>query len=703
MTMKLIKKIRIISYTVISLSVLISCTGTGKIDISLDAESEFPVISIANPSGKEVKLNPVSPDRGSIGFQKDGLITWIKGMPSKSKNGTTFIWEIDDNTKVRLQTYKDNGDLNCQLSLEGRVSETPDKWYINLKAEEDEYFTGLLERVVDGHQRLSWQEDIKTAMNLRGENIEMKIKPTVSAYAPFYISSASYGFFVRGTWPGMFDMCKEFPDVVQVSFEGPVFDFKLYLGSSVQEIVQKHALETGPSFVPPDWAYGPWRWRDEHFNKNKYYDSTEVMAPFNSDLVEDVLMMQAYDIPFNAYWIDRPWSPGVRGFDDYIFDTLRFPEPEKMIKWLNSKGIELMIWIAPFVMGNMADYAEENSYHLMSKPWWRSRQVLMDFTNPEACKWWAENGPGKLAAMGIKGFKLDRADGEKLADSIHLKTYAGTSYRENYNDYPRQYVKAAYDAVKSVLGNDFILYPRAQYTGSAKYGGMWSGDTDGKPEGLRSVIIAMQRCAIMGQPIWASDIGGYWGKFSHETCKRWLAFGCFCPIMETGPTNNRGFWNNPQEPFYDTELIAIWRLYSKIRMKLVPHVQSLAKEANETGMPIARPLFLVYPEQKEAWNDWQTYMFGPDILVSAVWETGKEKHTLYLPSGNEWIDAWDIEKVYSGGEYIEVKTPVYKIPVFIRKGSDIDLGDLNALYSESLKIASEKPDIAELEKKEGWR
>ncbi len=703
--MKFNKQIRIIFYLVIASSVLNACTGTGKIDISLSSENEFPVISISNPSGKDVIINGVSRDTGSIGFQKDGVTTWIKGMPSRQSiaGGESFIWEINTGTKVRLQVAKDNDDLNLKLSLLKEDSQAADKWYINFKAGEDEYFTGLMERVVDGRQNLSWQDGIETAMNLRGENVEMKLKPTVSAYAPFYISSSGYGFFVRGTWPGVFDMCKELPDIIQVSFEGPEFNFKLYLGTSVKEIVRKHALESGPSFVPPHWAYGPWRWRDEHFNKRKYYDSTEVKAPFNTDLVEDVLMMQAYDIPFTAYWIDRPWCPGVRGFDDYIFDTLRFPEPEKMIKWLNDKGIELMIWIAPFVMGNMADYAEENGYHLISKPWWRSRQVLMDFTNPEACKWWAENGPGKLAAMGIKGFKLDRADGEKLADSIHLKTYTGTSYRQNYNDYPRQYVKAAYDAVKPVLGNDFILFPRAQYTGSAKYGGMWAGDTNGKQEGLRSAIIAMLRCAIMGYPIWGSDIGGYWGEFSHETCKRWLAFGCFSPLMETGPTNNRGFWSNPQEPYYDTELIAIWRLYSKIRVKLVPYVQSLAQEASETGMPVARPLFLDYPDQAEAWDDWQTYMFGPDILVSAIWETGKVKHKLYLPSGQEWIDAWDTEKVLAGGEYIEVNTPVHKMPIFIRKGSDINLGNLNELYSESLEIASEKPDIAELERKEEWR
>ena len=201
--MKINKQIRIIFYLIIAFLVLNACTSAGKIDISLSAENKFPVISISNPSGKDVIINPASSTKGSIGFQKDGLINWVKGMPSIQNivNGENYIWGINSGTKIKLQAVRENDDLSLQLSLVNEASETPDKRYINFKAGEDEYLTGLFERVVDGRQNLSWQEGIKTAMNLRGENVEMKLKPTVSAYAPFYVSSASYGFFVRGTWP----------------------------------------------------------------------------------------------------------------------------------------------------------------------------------------------------------------------------------------------------------------------------------------------------------------------------------------------------------------------------------------------------------------------------------------------------------------------------------------------------------------------
>jgi len=689
------------------ISLISSCTGGSKTKVVVTLRDKFPEITLKTRQGKLVSF--ISPDdsTGSIGYVSDGVVTWINGLPKKSKpaaESISFTWDNGEGNEITLKAKMSGSDFIFNFYQSGRIEKDISSWMVNLNAQPEEYFTGIFERVVDGHQNNSWSDTISTALNLRGQKIDVKLKPTVSAYAPFYISSRTYGFFALGTWPGVIDFCSTSPEAVKISFEGPQLNFKVYAADNPMDIVRKHALETGPSYMPPAWAFGPWRWRDEHSNKAIYYDGTPKTAPYNTDIVEDILMMKAFEIPLTAYWIDRPWATGYNGFDDYEWDTGRFPDPEGMITWLNRMDIELMIWIAPFVMGRMAEYAESHNYQLTSKMHGNNPgQVLIDFTNPEAVKWWGENGPGKLAKMGIKGFKLDRADGEKLTDSLNLTTYDSRSYRENYNDYPRQYVKAAFDAVHPVLGDNFMLFPRAQYSGSAKYGGMWAGDTDGRPEGLRSAIIGMQRCAVMGYPIWASDIGGYWGSFSRETAMRWLAFGCFSPIMEVGPTNNRGFWDNPGEPHFDTELIAVWRLYSHIRMSLKDYVTSLAQKAHDDGTPVVRPLFLAFPGQEEAWNDWQTYMFGPDILVSAVWRKGATEQQLWLPAGETWIDAWSPEKrEYEGGEYVTVAVPAYKIPLFIRKGCSIDPGNLHELYNESLEIAAEKPDLASLEKIETW-
>jgi len=695
---------KLIRFCSIACLVLFTVSAAGQetvqSNVSYTLMHDFPVISLKNKTGNPVILKPVSPAVGSIGFEKDGKVTWLTGAPEIRKQDL-YLWNAGTPGQVSLDFTRKTSGWDLCLSKTGNSGDAPDRWYLNIEAGDDEYFTGIFERVVDGHQNNSWAKGIQTALNLRGEHVEMKMKPTVSAYAPFYLSSANYGLFVKGTWPGHFDFCKEANQRIQINFEGPELCVRLYSGSPMQ-IVQAHAMDTGPSFCPPEWAFGPWRWRDEHKNRSAYYDGTPVHAPYNSELVEDVLMMEAYGIPCTAYWVDRPWGPGPKGFDDYEIDNTRFPQHQQMIHWLNKKGMEYMIWIAPWVMGKMAEDAVEKGYTVKSRSNQEWPQELIDFSNPEACRWWSEKGPAKLARMGIRGYKLDRADGEKHLDSPSLLNHSGKTYREFYNDYPLQYVKTTFEAVQPILKDNFILFPRAQYTGSAKYGGMWAGDTNGRPEGLRSALIGVQRCAVMGYPIWGSDTGGYWGDFSHETCMRWLAFSCFTPIMEVGPTNNKGLWDNPGEPHYDAELIAVWRLYAKIRMQLKEYIHSLAKEASQTGTPVVRPLFLSYPDQPESWEDWQTFLLGPDILVSAVWEPGKQEHPLFLPAGETWTDAWTGEKV-DGGRQITVPAPRHKIPVFIRQGSEIDLSDLKQLWKESLKIAKGKPDLTQMEKKEGWQ
>jgi len=309
-----------------------------------------------------------------------------------------------------------------------------------------------------------------------------------------------------------------------------------------------------------------------------------------------------------------------------------------------------------------------------------------------------EKGIEKMLKQGVDGFKLDRSE-ELCPESYEIKFDDGRVAREVRNQYPVLYVKTFNEACKKIKGDDFVLIPRAGYTGSSKYSGFWGGDIGSAPEGLRAAIIALQRCAIIGFPVWGSDIGGYWGdKIDREVTARWLAFGCFNPIMEVGPTEDRAPWNMDSEPHYDTELIAIWRMYAKIHTTMAGYTHQLVKDANKTGMPVVRPLFLQYPDQPEAWKDWQTYLYGPDILVSAIWEKGTTKHSCYLPTGENWIDAWDTSKVYEGGKTIEVVTPMMKIPIFIREGSTVDLGDLNALYIESMILANNVPDLKELQK-----
>ncbi len=505
-----------------------------------------------------------------------------------------------------------------------------------------------------------------------------------------------YACFVKGTWPGDFDFCAEDPRRVKIQFEGPAFELNIYTAENPLRLVEAHAMEAGPPFLPPRWAYRPWRWRDEHSHKKQYYDGTPVTGPFNSQVMEDVLMMKAYGIPCGVYWVDRPWGPGRWGYDDFEIDPERLPNFAQMVRWLNSLEMRMLLWIAPFFQGRMEAEALAKGYTLAGQKPQPNNYPMVDFTNPKAKTYW-QQGVAKLLDLGVAAFKLDRGE-EGIPESGPHTVFDGRSIRENRNAYPAMYVQAAYEIAEKYRGSDFVLMPRGAYTGSSPYGVFWGGDIGGTQEGLRASIIAVQRAAVMGYPNWGSDTCGYNQQLmEQEVCARWLAFSCFTPIMEVGPTRNLAFWSLPRTPSYDEELIAVWRLYARLHARLADYSYRQAQEAHRSGTPIVRPLFLADPESPAAWSHWQTYMYGPDLLAAPIWEKQKRSLEVYFPSGNRWRDAWRPERVYSGGRTAEVPAELHQIPLFIRADSALDLGDLNKEYKESLAIARKRPDLARLD------
>ncbi len=623
------------------------------------------------------------------------ILTDKAAVLAETPTQKTWQWHLEQNRQATLHVETNNHEIRLTLAA------TPDNdilgWGLAIEAQPEEYFTGLIEKTVDGDQAKSWQEGITTAMNLRGEEVNMSISPTVALYCPFLLSSRGYSIFTEGTWPGHYDICKSDPGLVKIRFDGPQLKLVIDTAKTPAQLVQKQSLRVGPTILPPRWAFRPWRWRDEHNHRETYYDGTPVKAPYNSELVEDILMMEAFGIPCGAYWVDRPWGPGHRGYDDFLWDEKRLPKTKEMIAWLDQRNIRFLLWLAPWVNGDMAKEAKEKGYEWIGPETHKGDGPLVDFTHPEGRRWWQQY-IAKIIDDGVAGFKLDRAE-EYTPGNRDQRSRDGRTNREMRNAYPVEYAKAVCEICREKRGDDFVVMPRAGYANSSRYAAFWGGDIGSPAEGLRCAIIAVQRSAIMGFPIWGSDTGGYWqGALDREVCARWLAFSCFTPIMEVGPTENRGLWDMKKEPHYDAELIAIWRLYARLHDQLADYSYELAKVAKKTGMPPVRPLFLHWPDQPQAWQDWQTFMYGPDILVSALWQKGQLNHTLYLPAGEEWIDAWT-GKTYTGGQHITLETPLYKIPLFIRQGSSVQLGDLNRLWRESLEIARVKPDLNTLQQK----
>jgi alpha-glucosidase (family GH31 glycosyl hydrolase) len=75
------------------------------------------------------------------------------------------------------------------------------------------------------------------------------------------------------------------------------------------------------------------------------------------------------------------------------------------------------------------------------------------------------------------------------------------------------------------------------------------------------------------------------------------------------------------------------REYAQLRMRLLPYIYSLAAQSGRTGMPIVRPLPLVYQDQDVAYALIRQFELGDALHV------GTHSDTITLPRGR-WLDLW---------------------------------------------------------------
>ena len=123
------------------------------------------------------------------------------------------------------------------------------------------------------------------------------------------------------------------------------------------------------------------------------------------------------------------------------------------------------------------------------------------------------------------------------------------------------------------------------------------------------------------------------------------------------------FTGQPNELWsYGEKAFEIMKENLNLRLQLKPYIETLMKEAHDTGAPIMRTMFYEFPEDKECWNIDDQYMFGAQYLVAPILKLNERSRKVYLPKGT-WQNIND-EKIYVGEQYVVVSAPLKFIPVF---------------------------------------
>lgn len=56
-----------------------------------------------------------------------------------------------------------------------------------------------------------------------------------------------------------------------------------------------------------------------------------------------------------------------------------------------------------------------------------------------------------------------------------------------------------------------------------------------------------------------------------------------------------------------------------IRYMLLPYFYTLFREANTTGVPVARPLWMEFPSEEATFTNDEAFMIGNSLLVQGIY------------------------------------------------------------------------------------
>lgn len=492
-----------------------------------------------------------------------------------------------------------------------------------------------------------WNEDGGTGTEQAYKNI------------PFYLSNKKYGLFVDNPGKVSFEVGSEKVSRVQFSVPGEEMSYSVIGGEDLKSILNTYTDLTGKPPLVPEWSYG--LWLSTSFTTD--YDEKTVL-----DFVDG---MAKRNIPLSVFHFDCRWMKELE-WCNFEWDKSKFPDPEGLLKKLRDRGLKICVWINSYI-GQKSPLFEEgvkNGYFIKNEDgsvwqWdkWQAGMAIVDFTNPEATKWY-QGYLKKLVAMGVDCFKTDF--GERIPTE-GVKYYDGSDPELMHNYYTYLYNKAVYDVLVETKGADqAILFARSATVGSQRFPVHWGGDCSSNYPSMAESLRAGLSFGMSGFGYWSHDIAGFEDQATPDLYKRWTQFGLLSSHSRYhGSTAYKVPW------LYGDEAVDVAREFVDLKLELKPYLLKMAQETHETGVPMMRAMVLEFPDDPTCEDIDTQYMLGDDLLVAPVFrEDGVAR--FYVPddgSGQPWTNIIT-KTAYEPGKWYTEQYDYHTLPVLARPGTD---------------------------------
>lgn len=490
-------------------------------------------------------------------------------------------------------------------------------------------------------------------------------------YMPWILFSDGFGVFIDSSFPMTIGLQDE------ITVRGShIRAFYFIEGPSVKEALARFVGLTGIPPMHPAWSLGyeqvsrTWMCPGEVDFVTRYFREKHIPC-------DGFTLLSTYDGngalgrrvtgEIHAGYLDGYQGWNVRGSYRRYNPSL-FPNEGKDIATLKERGFH------PIVHGYWeTDFSDEESNERV----WRDHQFLLEdgFDG-----WWLDG----CEAIGQFEDRFGWS-GEEISEQHAVFPYVPRDYlpedttRLQSKDFHDEYdniwallrAKAFYEKQRRDFPERRVyILNRTAFPGLQRYAaGVNQGDYWSSWQLLRSQIVWLLSMGLSGITFPESDIGGHFltDELTDELFIRWAFLGAFAPIMRSHGHNWRcrlpwGFGPENERRF--TGLI-------RLRYSFFPYNYTLLSQCQRTGLPLARAMFLEFPEDEVCRSISDQFMWGSNILVAPVVHKGATQRKVYLPAG-QWTHFWTMG-TFSGPAWIEIDAPLAKDPFFIKGGTILPL------------------------------
>lgn len=529
---------------------------------------------------------------------------------------------------------------------------TPDGTFMRVKLDVGvgEKLYGLGERftpfVKNGQVVDIWNEDGGTASELAYKNI------------PFYLTNNGYGVFVNSTGKVSYELCCEAVESAQFSLAGEKLEWMVIGGGSMKKVIENYTALTGRAALLPAWSYG--LWLTTSFTTQ--YDESTILSFVDG--------MAERDIPLHVFHFDCFWMQGYE-WCNFAWDKKMFPDPEGLLRKLKQRGLRICVWINPYIAQKSPLFHEAKAAgYLLKRPngdvwqWdmWQAGMGLVDFSNPDACQWYA----GKLKHlldMGVDCFKTDF--GERIpTDCVY---WDGSDPVLMHNYYSLLYNRTVFDLLEKERGvGEAIVFARSATVGSQRYPLHWGGDSTSTFPSMAESLRAGLSLSLCGFPYWSHDISGFEDMATPEVYMRWSQFGL---LSSHSRLHGSGSYRVPW--LFGEQATQVVSQFVKLKCRLMPYLFALSVASQHDGLPMMRAMVLEYPNDRTCEDLDRQYMLGDRLLIAPVFRTDNMVE-YYLPQGR-WTHLLS-GAVREGGAWQTEHYDFDSLPLFVKEGSILALG-----------------------------